>query len=121
MPQHVRDNLFLPPERGMAQADPSRGRAQARDRALVPGQHPWHHPWMKTRRATASALKTFASFQKGQVWKIGDLNLAVTAVGKTLVHHKRYTAQRHGIQTTLTSKSVLRKYLVSGHAVLVAG
>jgi hypothetical protein len=75
---------------------------------------------MKTRAAAASALKALESFRKGQVWKIGDLNLAVTSVGKTLVHHKRYTAQRHGIQTTLTSKTNLRKYLLSGNAVLVA-
>jgi hypothetical protein len=54
------------------------------------------------------------------VWRIGDLNLAVTSVGKTLVHHKRYTTQPKGIQTTLISKTELRKYLMSGHAVLIA-
>ncbi len=75
---------------------------------------------MKTRAAAASALKAPESFQKGQVWKIGDLNLAVTAVGKTLVHHKRYTIHPRGIQTTLTSKTDLRKYLLSRNAVLVA-
>jgi hypothetical protein len=75
---------------------------------------------MKTRAAAASARKTLAPFQKGQVWRIGDLNLAVTSVGKTLVHHKRYTTQRKGIQTTLTSKLDLRKYLMSGNAVLIA-
>jgi len=75
---------------------------------------------MKARAAAASAHKTLAPFQKGQVWRIGDLNLAVTSVGKTLVHHKRYTTHPRGIQTTLTSKSDLRKYLMSGNAVLVA-
>jgi len=75
---------------------------------------------MKNRAAAASARRTFAPFQKGQVWRIGDLNLAVTSVGKTLVHHKRYTTHPRGIQTTLTSKSDLRKYLMSGNAVLVA-
>jgi hypothetical protein len=75
---------------------------------------------MKTRAAAASALETFTPFQKGQVWRIGDLNLAVTSVGKTLVHHKRYTIHPRGIQTTLTSKSDLRKYLMSGNAVLIA-
>jgi hypothetical protein len=73
---------------------------------------------MKTR--ALSARKTLAPFQKGQVWRIGDLNLAVTSVGKTLVHHKRYTTQRKGIPTTLTSKLDLRKYLRSGNAVLIA-
>jgi hypothetical protein len=75
---------------------------------------------MKTRAAAVSALKALASFQKGQVWRIGDLNLAVTSVGKTLVHHRRYTIHPRGIQTTLTSKSNLRKYLMNGNAVLVA-
>jgi hypothetical protein len=51
---------------------------------------------------------------------MGDLNLAVTSVGKTLVHHKRYKTQRAGIQTMLSSKLALRKYLMSGNAVLIA-
>ena len=75
---------------------------------------------MKARAAAASAHKTLAPFQKGQVWRIGDLNVAVTSVGKTLVHHRRYTTQPRGIQTTLSAKSVLRKYLMNGNAVLIA-
>jgi hypothetical protein len=76
---------------------------------------------MKNEAPADSALdENFTSFQKGQVWRIGNLNLAVVSVGKTLVHHKRYTTQPRGIQTTLTSKSDLRKYLLSGNAVLVA-
>lgn len=75
---------------------------------------------MKRRIPAASALQTIESFQKGQVWKIGELNLAVTSVGKTLVHYKRYTANRRGIQTTLTSKTNLRNYLLSSDAVLVS-
>ena len=74
----------------------------------------------QTAAASASALNTPESFQKGQVWKIGELNLAVTSVGKTLVHYKRYTVNRRGIQTTLTSKTDLRNYLLSSDAVLVA-
>jgi hypothetical protein len=49
---------------------------------------------MKTRTAAASALSNLDSFQKGQVWRIGELNLAVTSVGKTLVHYKRYKVNR---------------------------
>jgi hypothetical protein len=30
------------------------------------------------------------------VWKIGDLNLAVIMVGKTLVHHKLYRTRSTG-------------------------
>lgn len=74
---------------------------------------------MKMRNPAASTLRTIESFQKGQVWKIGELNLAVTSVGKTLVHHKRYTVNPKGIQTTLTSKTALREYLLSSNAVLV--
>lgn len=78
---------------------------------------------MKIRAAATSAQETLAPFQKGQVWQIGDLHLAVTMVGKTLVHHKRYTAQTaqtKGLRISLTSKSDLRKYLTEGNAVLIS-
>ena len=75
---------------------------------------------MSTRAAAVSALKTLEPFEKGQIWKIGELNLAVTSVGKTLVHHKRYTVNPRGIQITMTSKTDLRDYLLSSDAVLVA-
>ena len=75
---------------------------------------------MKTGTAAAIALKRFTPFQKGQVWRIGELNLAVVSVGKTLVHHRRYTTQPRGVQITMTSKSDLQKYLMSGNAILVA-
>jgi hypothetical protein len=75
---------------------------------------------MKTRPAAVSARKTLGPFQKGQVWRIGDLNLAVTSVGKTLVHYKRYRTQAKGIQITLSSKPSLQEYLVSSNAVLVS-
>ena len=67
------------------------------------------------------ARMAFAPFQKGQLWKVGDLNLAVTLVGKTLVHYKHYRTQPKGIQTSLSSKSDLQKYLLSSKAVLVSG
>ena len=67
------------------------------------------------------ARRAVALFEKGQIWKIGDLNLAVTTVGKTLVHYKRYKLQSKGIQSTLTSKPELLKYLLSSKAVLVSG
>ncbi len=51
---------------------------------------------------------------------MGDLNLAVVSVGKTLVHHKRYTTQSKGVPTILSSKSELRKFLLGGNAILVA-
>jgi phenylpyruvate tautomerase PptA (4-oxalocrotonate tautomerase family) len=67
----------------MARGNSCQGRAQVRDRALVSEQLGWHHLAMKTRAAAVSALKALESFHKGQVWRIGDLNLAVTSVGKT--------------------------------------
>jgi hypothetical protein len=75
---------------------------------------------MKREAATPNKAKTLAPFQKGQVWKIGDVNLAVTSVGKTLVHYKRYKTQRNGIQSTLTSKRALEDLLLSNNAVLVS-
>lgn len=75
---------------------------------------------MTKQTAVTATRNTLGAFQKGQVWRIGDLNLAVTSVGKTLVHYKRYKTQPRGIQTTLSSKSDLQKYLISGEAVLVS-
>jgi hypothetical protein len=92
----------------------------ANDRTLVSEQDRRHHSSMNARAAAASARTTLAPFQKGQLWRIGDLNLKVTSVGKNLVHHKRFRIQSRGIETTLTSKANLRKYLLGGSAVLVA-
>jgi len=68
---------------------------------------------MKHRAAAASSGPASTHFQKGQVWKIGEVNLAVTSVGKTLVHYKRYTTQPRGVRTTLSLKSDLAKCLVN--------
>jgi hypothetical protein len=76
---------------------------------------------MENRVPAALARRAVALFEKGQIWKIGDLNLAVTAVGKTLVHYKRYKQQSKGIQSTLASKPELLNYLLSSKAVLVSG
>ena len=74
---------------------------------------------MKKPASAPTAPKSLAEFEKGQIWRVGDLNLAVTLVGKTLVHYKRYKTKRHGNQTTLTSKPDLRRYLLAHNAVLV--
>ena len=75
---------------------------------------------MKNRAATPLELKSLGPFRKGQVWRAGDFNLAVTAVGKTLVHYKRYKTQPRGVPTTLTSKPNLQKHLMSSKAVLIS-
>lgn len=74
---------------------------------------------MKTSSAAAPGSRSLEPFRKGQVWRVGDLNLAVTLVGKTLVHYKRYKTKRHGNQTALSSKPDLEKYLRLNNAVLV--
>lgn len=77
-------------------------------------------PRMKTPSAGAAASKPLEPFRKGQVWRIGDINLAVTLVGKTLVHYKRYKTKRHGNQTALSSKPDLERYLRTNNAELVS-
>ncbi len=76
---------------------------------------------MENRAALASSSKATEHFRKGQVWKVGEVKLAVTAVGKTLVHYKRYVRQPKGVRTTLSSKGDLKKYLRSTKAVLLEG
>ncbi len=74
---------------------------------------------MQDPAAPTPTPKAIAPFQKGQVWKIGDLSVAVTLVGKTLVHYKRYKVKRPGNPNTMSSKLDLQKYLLSNKAVLV--
>ena len=108
---------------GCGDGDPHKskfgGRAQSVYHTLVSELHRRHHPWMSKPAAAASPPKSI-EFHKGQVWRIGELNLAVVLVGKLLVHYKKYRAQRKGVRTTMTSHSDLRKYLLSGGAVLAA-
>jgi hypothetical protein len=73
------------------------------------------------KQPAAAAPTTFGPFQKGQVWRIGEVNLAITSVGKSLVHYKRYRTQPRGVQTTLSSKPALQHYLMSLRAVLISG
>ena len=72
------------------------------------------------KNAASELPVPLAPFEKGQVWRMGDLNLAVTSVGKTLVHYKQYKTQSRGIQTSLSSKPDLEKYLLNSKAVLVS-
>jgi len=60
-------------------------------------------------------------FEKGQLWRIGEVTLLVTLVGKTYLHYKRYTTQPLGGQIALTPKLSLQDYLVTSKAVLVSG
>lgn len=70
--------------------------------------------------SVAPTHEPLGPFLKGQIYRIGDVNLAVTMVGKTLVHYRKYKTQPRGAQITLTSKLDLQKYLVSNKAILVS-
>ena len=72
---------------------------------------------MKSKNAAPAAPTTPTIFQAGQIWKIGDVNLTVTEVGKHLVHYKRYKIQGRGVRTTLCSKPELESYLLKNNAV----
>jgi hypothetical protein len=76
---------------------------------------------MENRISAAITRPAVAAFAKGQVWKVGDVNLAVTLVGKTLVHYKQYRTRSTGIPATLVSKPELLQYLLRTKAVLVSG
>lgn len=75
---------------------------------------------MKKSPSKAPTPKPFPQFEKGQVWQIGEVNVAVTQVGKLLVHFKRYKTKRPGNPTTMSSKRDLQKYLMTNKAVLAS-
>jgi hypothetical protein len=76
---------------------------------------------MKRAKAVRARRTVAKPFEAGQIWKVGDIHLAVTAVGKTLVHYKRYKNQSKGVPTRLSSKPELEKYLLDSDAILVTG
>ncbi len=72
------------------------------------------------KNSGVAASPVFRSFHERQLWNIGDMNLIVTAVGKNLVHYKRYKTRPDGVPTLLISKAGLQKYLSTSEAVLVS-
>jgi len=58
-------------------------------------------------------------FQTGQIWRMVDSNLQIGLVGKTLVHYKHFKGETKRAPTSLSSKDVLEKFLVTNKAVLV--
>lgn len=59
------------------------------------------------------------AFQTGQVWQIGDSNLHIGLIGKTLVHFKHYKGQMKRSPVSLLNKKALEKFLQDNEAVLV--
>lgn len=63
----------------------------------------------------------FQPFQSGQIWRMGDSNLQIDLVGKTLVHYKHYKGQTKRAPVSLAGKDVLEKFLKKNKAVLIQG
>lgn len=73
-----------------------------------------------TKRAAANRpQKPPTAVAAGQVWKIGDLCVAVVSVGKTLVHFKRFKNHPRGIPAQLSSKLSFESYLRESEAILL--
>ena len=52
---------------------------------------------------------------------MGDSNLQIDLVGKTLIHYKHYKGQTKRAPVSLAGKAVLEKFLKKNKAVLVQG
>lgn len=74
---------------------------------------------MKKKKAPAVETPAYRDFQPGQVWRIGEMNLAVTMVGKLLVHYRQYKTQSRGSGVSLCSKTDFERFLTKGKATLV--
>jgi hypothetical protein len=73
---------------------------------------------MKKLRKKPTPLQPF---QDGQIWQLGDSNLQIAHVGKTLVHYKHYKAQTKRSPVRLSNKGVLEKFLQDNDAILLRG
>jgi hypothetical protein len=58
-------------------------------------------------------------FQTGQVWQMGDSNLQIGLIGKTLVHFKHYKGQVKRSPVSLLNKDALARFLRDNRAVLL--
>ena len=59
------------------------------------------------------------TFETGQVWEMGDSNLRIGLIGKTLVHYKHYRGAAPRASVSLANKGVLEQFLIKNKAVLV--
>jgi hypothetical protein len=58
-------------------------------------------------------------FQSGQLWQVGEANVLIGQVGKTLVQYKLYKAKNPRVSTSLSAKRELEQYLRKNKAILV--
>ena len=73
---------------------------------------------MKKMRKKPAPLQPF---QDGQIWQLGDSNVQIAHVGKTLVHYKHYKAQTKRSPVRLSNKGVLERFLQENDAILLHG
>lgn len=77
--------------------------------------------WVSSRNMnTIPNSKTLASsFVSGQTWAMGDSQLKISLVGKTLVHYKHYRGVANASPVFLSSKIALGKFLKERRATLM--
>ena len=69
---------------------------------------------------TKTRAKAIPPFQSGQVWRMGDSNLEIGLVGKTLVHYKHYKGETKRAPVSLSGQAALKAFLKMSKAVLVS-
>jgi hypothetical protein len=74
---------------------------------------------MKEQSARNRSAKPAPVVCEGQVWKVGDIHVAVVAVGKTLIHFKRFKHHPRGTQIQLSSRPDFDAYLRANGAALL--
>lgn len=57
--------------------------------------------------------------RSGQIWQMGDSNLHIELVGKTLVHYKLHKGATKRTPISLSGKDAVEKYLKKNKAILV--
>jgi hypothetical protein len=67
---------------------------------------------------TPESLPSSPSLQKGQTWEMNESTVHIRLVGKRLVHYKQFKGSFKRVNTSLTSISVLQKYLEENDAIL---
>ena len=72
---------------------------------------------MKNHKPTR--LISLQPLETGQIWRMAELNLKVGLVGKLLVHYKLAKPDAVRIQTSVSGKRVVEKYLKKNKAVLI--
>jgi hypothetical protein len=73
------------------------------------------------KKASPPATTPLRAFEAGQIWEVAGENVAISFVGKTLVHFRRYTIQARGTAPLLSSKPDFERFLRAKKATLRKG